>query len=58
MTPLKTKIGNYRNAIIPGNEINDDLRYSDFMKEDESNIDDLIEFQERLEDESMFAISK
>ena len=53
---IESKIGNYRNAIIPGNEINDDTTYLDFMKDDDLDLDELIEFQERLKDNSIFSI--
>jgi len=53
---IESKIGNYKNAIIPGNEVNDDLLYLDFMKEDDADRNDSIEFQERLKDDFIFSI--
>ena len=53
---IESKIGNYRNTIIPGNKINNDTTYLDFMKDDDLDLDELIEFQERLKDNSIFSI--
>ena len=55
---IEVKLGNYKKAVVNGNHINDDLPYLDFLKENDLDLQDTIEFQERLSDSTLFGMPK
>ena len=55
---IEVKLGNYKKAVVYGNHINDDLPYLEFLKEKNLDLQDTIEFQERLSGSTLFGMPK
>ena len=53
---IEVKIGNYIKEIVQGSKINEDSPYLNFLRDDEFNNDETIEFQERMNDDTIFKI--
>ena len=53
---VESKIGNYKKALIQGEEISNEIPYIDFISKDNIGINELIEFLERMNDDAIFSI--
>ena len=53
---VESKIGNYRKALVQREKISDDILYINFISKDDIDINELIEVQERMNDDAIFSI--